>query len=170
MNTQDLKSLTEARNKVSTSHTLNIKGRVFELSGKHEFAFRVNSSMYFTLYLINGSGKSGKQLRGGYGKEKISAIIDQLLKEDAESQERKIYHLRFNNLSLTEIMNHEDFRYGRLVFSGLGNYYNIYFSDKYSPTGVSLIRGCTESEFEETAKNTGNSHNYLVGNEGRRVA
>lgn len=157
------------RNKVKTQHLLTIQGRKFEVTGYHEYAFKQKSVMVFDLHLLHDNGnKSGRK----YIKlSNIRTIAAELISNDVESQKRAIYRNRFAGMDLNQVMAHSDFRYGRIIVSETyGNSVNIYCEDIYSPTSVSLVMGCTEQQFNEAAKATNNTHNYVVGNEGRRIA
>jgi len=63
-----------------------------------------------------------------------------------------------------------NFKYARFIESGLGNYYNLYHKDDTSPTGVSLVGGCSEKIWEQVSKETGNSHNYYSPTENKMTA
>lgn len=156
------------RNKVKTYHLLAINGYNFQVLGYHEYAFKNNSVMSFDLFLLRDNGNhSGRKYIKSSDLRKIAA---ELVADDIESKKRAIYNKRFEGMSLLEVMAHVDFRYGRVnVSEALGNYVNIYCENKYSPTGVTLVMGCSEIEFDAAAKATNNSHNYLVGSEGRRI-
>lgn len=153
-------------NTLTTSHKLVIEGCNFEIVGYHEFRYRANSKMSFDLHLLKEQGYIGRK---NIRTSDIRKIALELITNDAESKKRDIYYNRFKDMTLIEIMNHVDFRYGRIIVGGSGNYVNIYCSDIYSPTGVSLITGCSEVEFDIAAKETNNEHNYLVGSEGRNM-
>jgi hypothetical protein len=158
-------------NTQTTKHNLIINGFAFEIVGYHELRFKSNSKMSFDLRLITNSPSKGNYI--GRKDIKISDfrnIANELIARLSENEIRKQYNNRFNGFSLQEIMANKDFRYGRIVVGDkLANYVNIYCYDKYSPTGVCLITSCSEYDFDIAAQATGNSHNYLVGSEGRRV-
>jgi hypothetical protein len=67
-------------------------------------------------------------------------------------------------------INSTNFKYARFTPSELGNYYNIYHNDNTSPTGVSLVSGCSEKIWEQVSKETRNSHNYLSPTENKMSA
>jgi len=156
-----------AHNLVKTKHILFIDGCKFIVEGKHERLFAANSKLFFSLHLILPDSSIGRIFYGDI--PDLRVIAKELIANSEESKKRAIYHNRFKGLSLIEIMSNEDFLYGRFIASGLGNYYNIYCRNIYSPTGVTLEASCNEAEFETAAKATNNEHNYLVGNEGRRI-
>ena len=154
--------------KVKTQHTITYKGRVVKIIGEHEYRYAPVSKMEFGLYHENmgliHSPKSKLSLR-----EKLDEFIVKLDKEKARLEKSKAFKDAHSNLTVAEKIAHANFAYSRFQKSEFGNYYNIYWKSELSPTGIELVGGCTEREWEDASKESGNSHNYLSPTEGRTV-
>lgn len=146
---------------------ITISGYSFQLTSEHRFPFQNGSKLQFTLWFVEQDSAHGRALKAT---DTLKDVAAEMIRDFHTRCERSEYGKRFNGLSLVEVMEHSDFRYGRLILDNEGNckYVNVYCYDKFSPTGVVLCKGCKLEEFEYAAAATGNSHNYLVGNEGRR--
>lgn len=159
------------RNTIKAVHNPTINGAKFQIRGAHEYMFKQNSVMKFSIHLMLDNGNS--MGRDYIRISDIRKIAAELIERRTISEKRAIYNSRFKGMTLEQIMSHPDFRYGRFVIkndgSGSVDYVNIYCANAYSPTGVTLEAGCTEVEFDRVAALTNNSHNYLVASEGRRI-
>ena len=159
----------DSANLVKTIHRLSIDGYSFEIIGEHEYKFKKDSKMDFSIFLLRENGnKSGQHFYNRI--PNVRAVVKELIANEQVCKDRAIYNHRFDGMDLEQVMRHEDFRYGRIISGyNLPNYVNIYCADKNSPTGVRYVKSCSESEFDRVAAITNNSHNYFIGGEGRRV-
>lgn len=164
-----IKAETQKINSIKTAHSITYKGIVVRIEGKHEYRFDRNSRMRFTYY-TNGMGRS----YGSKNKYSLKQILDELIvdskKEIVRKEKSDAFRALYQSLSTHEKIAHSNFAYARFQSSGLGNYYNIYWKSDLSPTGVELVGGCDEQEWESISKATGNSHNYYSPTENRMSA
>lgn len=167
---QELKKMAFEVCKVKTKHTINYKGHSIRIEGNHRYSYQLDSKMTFTLWckvtegVENGYGY-------GYDKTRLRECLDALLKRVSESLERKKKTSAFRDLhaslSTEGKIAHPNFAYTRFQNSSLGNYYNIYWRSELSPTGVELVGGCNETEWEVISKETNNTNNYYSPTENR---
>lgn len=162
--------------KITTSHTINYKGYKATIKGEHILLFAKNGSMQFTVIMkTEGCYSNHTYTIGARNKPKtklkyiLDALIQDCEKDKRDYAERRAFEeLKKSAVTVFDKISHTNFLYARLQNSAYGNYYNLYWKDDTSPTGVSLVGVCSEEEWELISKETNNSHNYLSQTEGRR--
>ena len=155
--------------KVTTSHKITYKGHLITVKGYHEQKFNRLSKMAFSFNwgqggLTFGNG-SFKNLR-----DKLDQCVATIEKNETYASKSAAFKALHSSLTTAEKIGNPNFAYLRFQSSIYGNFYNIYWRSKLSPTGVELVGGCSESEWESISKETGNSHNYYSPTENRMSA
>ena len=160
-------------NTQTTQHQITFKGQVITIKGKHEYKYLQNSKMSFE-FSIKGVKSTHIRTIGTKSKTTFKQILDMLIddvtKGNKYAEESDKFRDSYKNLSPAEKIAHPNFKYSRFQNSGLGNYYNIYWKNNQSPTGVELVGGCDEKEWETISKETGNQNNYLSPTENKMTA
>lgn len=157
--------------KVTAKHTINYRGLIVTINGKHEYKFSPASKMDFSFWVeaeqrgISFGTKSKLTLR-----EKLDSLVKSISDAKAYKQKSDAFRTLHNSLTVAEKIAHSNFAYARFQPGTLGNYYNLYWKSQLSPTGVELIGGCTETEWETISNATGNSHNYYSPTENKMTA
>lgn len=157
--------------KVTTKHLVIYKGFNVTINGKHELKFAKKSKMDFGFWVesemrgVNFGSASTKSLR-----EKLDCLVKTITEAKEYKEKSDSFRGQHENLSVYEKITHKNFAYARFQNSSYGNYYNIYWKSQPSPTGVELVGGCTESEWETISKQTGNTHNYYSPTENKMTA
>ena len=155
--------------KVTTQHTINYKGNVIVIKGKHESKFATKSKMDFSIHCENQGVSFGTKSTKTF-RERLDYLLNSVSEAKAYKVKSDAFKTLHQSLSTAEKIAHSNFAYARFQKNSGGNYYNIYWRSQLSPTGVELIGGCTESEWETISKATSNSHNYYSPTENRMSA
>jgi len=157
--------------KVTAKHTINYGGLVITINGKHESKYATQSKMDFDFWVESEKrGASFGRKSTLSFREKLDFLVESVREAKAYKEKSDSFKALHQSLSLSEKMAHANFAYARFQPSTLGNYYNLYWKSQQSPTGVELIGGCSESDWEAIGKATGNSHNYYSPTENRMSA
>jgi len=155
--------------KVTTTHKITYKGHLIIIKGYHEQKFNRFSKMAFSF----NWGQGGLTFGNGSFKnlsDKLDQCVATIEKNEAYALKSDAFKALHSSLTTAEKIGHLNFAYSRFQSSSYGNFYNIYWRSELSPTGVELVGGCSETEWEVISKETGNSHNYYSPTENKMSA
>lgn len=149
--------------KAIRTHKINYNGIQFEVG---LFEMKNNKiQMHQQVYLAVIWSDDGWESGAWGSRRPLRLCLNEMSSRVIKRKRSKELYALAGSLTKIEKIKHPNFAYARFKSYGGLSYYNIYWKDSDSPTGVGAVDGCTPEEWEELSKLANKENQYLAPNE-----